>query len=170
MQHYAAFLRGVGPTNAQMPALRKAFEKAGFTDVRTLLSSGNLVFTAKKTLTPILQRTAEEAMQQSLGKTFLTVVRSIDDLQKLLDSDPFKEYRLAPEAKRVITFLRDPPPTALKLPVEQDGARILALHGREAFTAYVTNPKGPVFMTLIEKTFGRSQTTRTWQTVEKVAR
>ena len=153
-----------------MPALRRAFEKAGFTDVRTLLSSGNLVFTAKKTPPAYLQRTAEEAMQQSLGKTFLTVVRSIDDLRKLLDSDPFKEYRLAPEAKRVITFLRDPPPAALKLPVEQDGARILALQGREAFTAYVTNPKGPVFMTLLEKTFGRSQTTRTWQTVEKVAR
>ena len=27
MQHYAAFLRGVGPTNAQMPALRAAAAK-----------------------------------------------------------------------------------------------------------------------------------------------
>jgi hypothetical protein len=29
--------------------------------------------------------------------------------------------------------------------------------------------KGPVFMTLIEKALGKDQTTRTWQTIEKVA-
>ena len=170
MHHYAAFLRGVGPTNAQMPALRKAFEKAGFTDVRTLLSSGNLVFSAKKTPVAYLQRTAEAAMQESLGKTFLTVVRSIDQLRELLDSDPFKGHRVAAEAKRVVTFLRDAPPAALKLPVELEGARILALHDREAFTAYVPKANDPIFMRLIEKTFGKFQTTRTWQTVEKVAR
>ena len=169
MHHYAAFLRGVGPTNAQMPALRKAFEKAGFTDVRTLLSSGNLVFSAKKTPVAYLQRTAEAAMQESLGKTFLTVVRSIDDLRALLESDPFKAHRLAPEAKRVVTFLRDSPPEKLKLPVEMEGARILTLQGNQAYTAYVPKPGDPVFMKLIEKTFGKAQTTRTWQTVEKVA-
>lgn len=168
MQHYAAFLRGVGPTNAQMPALRRAFEKAGFTDVRTLLSSGNLVFSAKKTPVGYLQRTAEAAMQESLGKTFLTVVRSIDDLRALLESDPFKGHRMAPEAKRVVTFLRDTP-GAVKLPVEMDGARILTMQGNHAFTTYVPKPGDPVFMKLIEKTFGKAQTTRTWQTVEKVA-
>jgi uncharacterized protein (DUF1697 family) len=168
MEHYAAFLRGVGPTNAQMPALRRAFEKAGFSDVRTLLSSGNLVFSAKKTPVAYLQRTAESAMQESLGKTFLTVVRSIDDLRELLGSDPFKGHRLAAEAKRVVTFLRDAPP-AVKLPIELDGACIVTLRGREAFTAYVPRPGDPVFMKLIEKTFGKAQTTRTWQTVEKVA-
>jgi len=151
-----------------MPALRRAFEKAGFTDVRTLLSSGNLVFSAKKTPVAYLQRTAEAAMQESLGKTFLTVVRSIDQLRELLASDPFKAHRMAPEAKRVVTFLRDSPPT-VKLPVEMEGARILALHGSEAYTTYVPKPGDPVFMKLIEKTFGKAQTTRTWQTVEKVA-
>jgi len=28
------------PTNAKMPELKKAFESAGFTDVKTILSSG----------------------------------------------------------------------------------------------------------------------------------
>jgi len=36
--------------------------------------------------------------------------------------------------------------------------------------AYLPTPKGPVFMTLIEKTFGKDVTTRTWDTVAKVAR
>jgi len=44
------------------------------------------------------------------------------------------------------------------------------LRGNTAFSAYVRTPKGPVFMTLIEKAFGKEQTTRTWETVEKAAR
>ena len=44
------------------------------------------------------------------------------------------------------------------------------MHGKELFSAYVATPKGPVFMTLIERTFGKELTTRTWDTVAKVAR
>ena len=43
------------------------------------------------------------------------------------------------------------------------------LGGREIFSAYVPSPRGPVFMTLIEKTFGTGVTTRTWDTVKKCA-
>ncbi len=50
------------------------------------------------------------------------------------------------------------------------GARILAIKDGEIFSAYLPTPKGPVFMTLIEKTFGKEQTTRTWDTIVKVAR
>ena len=42
-------------------------------------------------------------------------------------------------------------------------------NGREIFTAYVPQPSNPVFMTLIEKTFGKDLTTRTWDTVKKCA-
>jgi hypothetical protein len=57
----------------------------------------------------------------------------------------------------------------LSLPIETDGARILAVRGREVFTAYVPRPRSPVFMTLLEKTFGKEVTTRTWETVRKCA-
>ena len=43
------------------------------------------------------------------------------------------------------------------------------MDGREIFTAYVRGPRTPVFMTLIEKTFGTNVTTRTWDTVRKCA-
>ena len=54
MRRYAAFLRGVSPTTASMPELRQSLEAAGFTDVRTVLSSGNVVFTAPATPGPAL--------------------------------------------------------------------------------------------------------------------
>ncbi len=156
--------------NAKMPDLKAAFEAAGFTDVRTLLSSGNLVFTARPGSEAALQRKAEAAMTTRLGRTFLTIIRSVDELREILGSDPYQPFRLPPAAKRIVTFLRDEPAATLALPPEVDGARILAVSGRTVFSAYVSSPKGPVFMTLIEKTFGSEVTTRTWDTVAKVAR
>jgi uncharacterized protein (DUF1697 family) len=170
MPRYAAFLRAVSPMNCKMPELKKAFETAGFTDVKTLLSSGNVAFNARTASEQTLQRKAEAAMLKRLGQAFLTIVRPIDALRGILESDPFGAFRLSPGAKRIVTFLRDKPASQLQLPIERDGARILLMKGREIFSAYVPTPKGPVFMTLIEKTFGREVTTRTWDTVTKVAR
>jgi len=171
MPRYAAFLRAVSPTNASMPKLKAAFEAAGFTDVRTVLSSGNVVFSAAgRASEATLQRKAEAAIKEMMGREFLTIVRSIDTLRELLASDPYRAFRLPGDAKRVVTFLRDAPKAKFELPPERDGARILAINNREVLSAYVPSPKGPAFMVLIEKTLGKDVTTRTWDTVAKVAR
>ena len=170
MSRYAAFLRGVMPTNCKMPALKEAFEAAGFTDVKTVLGSGNVVFDARSSSEQTLQHKAEAAMQERLGHAFLTIVRPVAQLRKVLATDPYAPFRVSPKAKRIVTFLRGRPTAKIKLPVETDGARILTMEDGEIFSAYLPNPKGPVFMTLIEKTFGKDQTTRTWDTVAKVAR
>jgi uncharacterized protein (DUF1697 family) len=39
MPRYAAFLRGVSPMNVKMPELRRAFERADFTNVVTVISN-----------------------------------------------------------------------------------------------------------------------------------
>ena len=170
MPRYAAFLRGVSPMNAKMPELKNAFEAAGFDDVKTVLSSGNVVFSARAASETSLQKKAEAAMEKKLGHRFLTIVRPVDALREILKGDPYEAFGLPANAKRIVTFLRDPPPTKLTLPIEMDGASILLMKGSEIFSAYLPTPKGPVFMTLIEKTFGKAVTTRTWETVAKVAR
>ncbi len=170
MPRYAAFLRGVSPMNAKMPELKRAFELAGFTDVKTVLSSGNVVFDARAASEDALAGKAQTAMQKHLGRSFGTIVRPVDELREMLETDPFEPFDVSPDAKRVVTFLRGEPASTVALPVERDGAHILCVHGREAFTAYVRSPKGPVFMALIEETFGKDVTTRTWDSVAKVAR
>src|SRR5688500_584505 len=152
MPRYAAFLRGVSPINAKMPQLRAAFESAGFTEVRTVIASGNVVFTASRSSESALQRKAEAAMRKHLGRDFLTIVRSVDALCEMFSSDPFNDFRVKPKEKRIVTFLRDPPRAKLDLPIELHGARILSLKGREIFTAYVPHPRGAIFMGLIERT------------------
>jgi uncharacterized protein (DUF1697 family) len=169
-RRYAAFLRGVMPMNAKMADLKRAFEAAGFEDVKTVLSSGNVVFSAHTASATTLQRKAEAAMDRELGRSFMTIVRPLSALRALVESTPYASFRLAPGSKRIVTFLRQPPEKKLlRLPVEVDGARILAIRGAEAFSVYVRTPKGPVFMTLIEKTLGKEVTTRTWETVERLA-
>jgi uncharacterized protein (DUF1697 family) len=168
MRRYAAFLRGVMPANAKLADLRRAFEAAGFTEVRTVLTSGNVVFDARPASDAALQRKAEAAMTAALGKSFFTIVRSLDALREIVDADPYAAFKLPAGAKRVVTFLREAPRGKLALPVELDGARILCLRGSEVFTAYVPSSRGPVFMTLIAKTLGEALTTRTWDTVKKV--
>src|SRR6478609_608863 len=144
MPRYAAFLRGVSPMNLKMPALKAALEEAGFSDVKTLLSSGNVVFAGR--------RATDVA------------------IENLIEAEPYQEFRLPAGSKKVVTFLRDKPDTKLKLPPALDGARIWTVRGRDVLSSYVRSEKGPVFMTLIEKTFGKDVTTRTWDTVQKVAR
>jgi len=170
MPRYAALLRGVSPMNAKMPELKRAFETAGFSDVKTVLSSGNVVFNARSASEAALERRAEAAMRERLGQAFLTIVRPVEVLREMLAADPFGAFRLDPAAKRIVTFLRNEPAVKPALPLERDGARLLVLDGREVFSDYLPTPKGPVFMTLIERTFGKEVTTRTWDTVGKIAR
>jgi uncharacterized protein (DUF1697 family) len=153
-----------------MADLKTCFEAAGFADVRTVLGTGNVVFEARASSEATLARRAEAAMTKALDRSFLTIVRPIAQLRALLEADPYRAFRLAPDVKRVVTFLREAPRAKVSLPIELDGARILTIDGTEIFTVYVPGPRGPVFMSLIERTFGEALTTRTWDTVKKVAR
>ena len=169
MARYVAFLRGVYPMNADMAELRRCFERAGFKDVRTVLASGNVVFDARTASVAALESKAEAAMAKHIGRAFATIVRPVGALRRLLEEDPFRAHRLPAQAKRVVTFLREPHKAELSLPLEEDGARILAMNGGEVFTAYVPTARGAAFMRLIEKTFGKNVTTRTWDTIKKCA-
>ena len=169
MPRYVALLRGVSPMNAKMAELKRCFEEAGFDNVRTLLSSGNVAFDSPKRPELALARKIEAAMAQALGRSFWTVVRPAAHLQALIAADPFASFRLSAGTKKVVTFLREPPAVQFALPLEKDDVRILAVQGREIFTAYVPEPGNPAFMVLLEKTFGGEITTRTWDTVGKCA-
>jgi len=133
MTRYVAFLRGVSPMNAKMPELKRCFEDAGFTGVKTVLASGNVVFGARKASASALQRKAEAAMAKGLGRAFHTIVRSAEELQRMLEADPYADVRLPANAKRVVTFLREPHEARLSLPLEIDGARIVAMKGCDVF-------------------------------------
>ena len=155
--------------SAKLPALRRCFEEAGFANVKTVLSSGNVAFDARSTSEASLQRRAESRMQATFGRSFYTIVRRADFLLELLQADPYAGSALPARSKRVVSFLRAAKKPKVALPLRSDGAEVLSAVGREVFTSYVRSDKGAVFMKLIEKAFGSDITTRTWETVSKCA-
>lgn len=169
MPRYVAFLRGVSPMNAKMPELKRAFESVGFTNVKTVFSSGNVVFDSRAKSDAALAKQAEKAMEENLDRTFLTIVRSTKALQELIDADPYSAFKLPAKSKHVVTFLRNAPTAKLSLPIKFSDARILEVRGQEVLVSYVPHPGSPEFMRLIEKTFGTEITTRTLDTVKKCA-
>lgn len=150
-----------------MPELKACFEAAGFGSVRTVMSSGNVVFDVAEPDPARLESLAEQAMVQQLGRSFYTIVRSRDELQALLASDPFAEHGIPPQAQRVVSFFRASAQPRVALPLARDMASVFLARGREAFTAYVPNEQGPIFMSLIEQAFGKDVTTRTLGTLRK---
>jgi uncharacterized protein (DUF1697 family) len=170
MPRYIALLRGVSPMNLRMPDLKRALEAAGFTNVKTLLSSGNAAFDARASTPDALAKKVEAALTKTLGKSFMTIVRPQEELKALLESDPYAKLKLPKDSKRVVTFLREPSRAKVKTPITLENAALHVVIGAEAFSSYVPDPKkGPVFMALLEKTFGKDITTRTWDTVRKCA-
>jgi uncharacterized protein (DUF1697 family) len=90
-----AFLRGVSPQNLRMADLRACLEEAGSTEVRTLLSSGNVAFTTRAGAVSALERRLAQEIENAFGLT----LRSVEQLRRLVDDDPFGEFQVPAGAK-----------------------------------------------------------------------
>ncbi len=101
-RRYVAMLRAI--TNVSMKSFREQMEDLGLTDVESLGSSGNLIFTANCSDSGSLER--------QIAARFHTaaVVRSHRELAQIVTRDPFGAHILflarAPTAARRRTFLR----------------------------------------------------------------
>ena len=173
MPSYVAFLRGIGPSHPNMrnEKFRQLFEKLGFDNVRTVITTGNVLFDSSSTAMRRLETQIEEAIPERLGFTSTTIVRSKNQLQKLVDSDPFGGVEHGRNSNLNVTFLKKSPRSDLKYPHTPDGRdyTILGIEGREVFSVIdLTSERTPDVMTWLEKEFGKEITTRTYKTVQKV--
>ncbi len=87
MPRYVAFLRGVSPLNAHMAELKRIFEKSGFMDVKTVLSSGNVAFSTPDKSVTMLARKIEASLAGWLDHAFYTIVRPSTALHTLVEID-----------------------------------------------------------------------------------
>jgi len=167
VQTFIAFLRGVSPQTLQMAKLSACLQKAGFDDVKTVLSSGNALFSGSERSIPALEGRIERLLREATGRDFHTIIRTKTEIEALLNTDPFSRHEIVDRAKRVVSFSKQ----TLRLPTgfvaKRGEAKILEVKDREAFTSYLPGTDGPVFMELIADAFGKEVTTRTWDTLLK---
>lgn len=111
MTRWVAFLRGinVGGHTVKMERLRALFEGLGFTDVRTFIASGNVVFDAKGGKAAALEARIETHLAAGLGWEAATFLRSIDEVRAIAAHDPFADTAPAEGDRTHVAFLRAPP-------------------------------------------------------------
>ena len=176
LTRYVAFLRGInvgGNNLIKMATLRSAFESYVFADVKTLIASGNILFSAPAKPVNQLTKFLEENLEKTFGFSMGVLLRTTNQIAALAKSDPFKSVRHPPSAKLYVSFLSEKPKATLKLPYEspEKDFKIVKVSDSEVFSIALPLPNGRFgnSMAMIEKTFGKKVTTRNWNTVLKIA-
>lgn len=138
MTTFIALLRAVnvgGTGKLPMTELKALCEAAGFTNVRTYIASGNVVFDSDLTEKAVSKKLAA-SLDAYAGKPVGVMVRTGQEMAAVLKGNPFKDG--APNLTFAIFLDAAPPLDALDtIRGQQD--ELLALGAREI---YVTYPGG----------------------------
>jgi uncharacterized protein (DUF1697 family) len=170
---YVCLLRGInlGARNkVKMADLEALFVALGHADVATYIQSGNVVFTSPVDSPSTLARGIEERIAADLGLEVTVLLRTTDELSRVIEANPFVGGGADP-AELHVTFLADEPDPAAAGAVdgggfEPDEFRIL---GREVHLrcpdGYGRSKLNNAFW---ERRLGVAATTRNWRTVNKL--
>lgn len=151
MTKYVALIRGIMPMNPNMKSekLKEFFESLGFQNVKTVIASGNVVFESDSKDQSALEEKIEKELPKKLGFSKTTIVRSEEELENFVKTDPFKGVIDEKPNYLLVTFFKDRKPEI---------ATVIDLSG----------PKTPDFMAKNEKKYGNELTTRTWKTIHRI--
>ncbi|HKH44522.1 MAG TPA: DUF1697 domain-containing protein [Thermoanaerobaculia bacterium] len=167
-----ALLRGINVGRAKrvaMADLRALVEDLGFGEVRTLLNSGNVVFTAPGTAPGDAAAAIEKALVQRTGVSSRVTVLTAAELAAAVDENPLLD--VAHDHTRLLVSVLTNPADRSKLEplVKQDWTpEVLALGAR---VAYLWCPEGLLASRLPEavgRALGDAVTTRNWATLTKL--
>ncbi|HYD73145.1 MAG TPA: DUF1697 domain-containing protein [Candidatus Binatia bacterium] len=161
-----ALLRGVnlGKRQVIMAELRALCEGAGFTEVQTLLASGNVVLEAKEKGAR-LEAKLEKLILDELELKTDVFVRTGAELDAIIAANPFKAFTKANSTFMVVNFMRGPASE-----VEMEAMQKSSFTGEEIKQGknclYIKFPKGqgPSKLKL-----PKLATARNWNTVTKLA-
>lgn len=174
MATYVALLRGINVGGNKMIAmadLRAALTKAGFSNVRTLLQSGNVVLDAATASPSTLESQLEAEVKKRFSLEVEIHVRTPAEWAAVMKANPF-----AAEAKRdpghlLVTFFKTPLDKA-KVKAAQAaivGPERLQADGRHLYMVFPEGMGRSKAAVVVGKTLGPGGTARNWNTVQKLA-
>lgn len=175
-KRYIALLRGVNVGRAKriaMADLRKLIEDLGYTEVRSVLNSGNVVFSGPPRPQPAVAAEIEETLVLKLGVAARTLVLDGAELEAIVVANPLLDR--AGDHARLLTFILSSP-----LPSPDSRQAIEALCGQDWHpgavalgerAAYVWCPNGildSAAAAALGKQLGDATTSRNWTTLLKL--
>ncbi len=169
-----ALLRSVnvlGKNMIRMPELARAFEKAGFKNVRTYIQSGNILFESQEGSAELLSAKIRDLISKKFSLSIQAVVLAPQLLADILAQNPFAKKPGIDLTKQHVTFLdrEIDPANAEKLlsyhyPPDEIliGNRAVYVHCPDGYgrTKYHNN--------FIEKKLSANATSRNWNTCLKL--
>lgn len=135
MPTYIALLRAVnvgGTGKLPMPKLKAMCAAEGFTQIKTYIASGNIVFVARQSASQV-KASLEKRLQAYAGKPVGVIIRTPGEMAAVLKSNPFP--RSVPN-RTVAIFLDDPPSANALDNIRGQKDEELCLGKREIYVAY----------------------------------
>ncbi len=169
-----AFLRAVnvgGKNSVKMSDIKGMMHALGFLNVRSLLQSGNIVFEGSLSTILAADERLEKAFEEMTGFRSDFMIRTSEELQRIVDGNPFAEEGRTDPSHLVVLFLKKEPAA------EQIEGLRAAIKGREVIFGkgtelYMYYPDGvgdsKLTNGIIEKNLGSRGTGRNWNTILKL--
>jgi uncharacterized protein (DUF1697 family) len=174
MPTYIALLRGInvgGHNKIAMADLRDFIAKLGFTGPKTLLQSGNLVFTGGRKSDKALETLLEQETAKRLGVAADYMIRNTAALEAVVAANPFPKEAKSDPSHLVVVFLKSAV-TAKDVKALGElikGPEVVRGEGTHLYIVYPAGIGTSKFTAaLIEKKLGTRGTARNWNTVLKL--
>ncbi|HEY8576765.1 MAG TPA: DUF1697 domain-containing protein [Devosia sp.] len=178
-QVWCAFLCGVnvGKRQMKMAELQAAMEAAGFGEIKTVLASGNVRFSAEEAPDAVKAR-LEELIAERFGFPVTVILRSLDEVEAMLAAHPFGSLNPGAELTRHVILFEHALPNDVALDGRPGDTEILRIDPRELYlagyrqsngryTEHVEEVLAPLYKRLSKDNTG---TMRNWNTMEKMLR
>ena len=174
MTTYIGLLRGInvgGNKMVAMAELREMVTALGFSDVKTLLQSGNVVFRRPARASAKLESQLEAALEKRFGMHVDFHVRTAGEWRALVDANPFPVEAKNDPGHVLVTCFKAPldPASVEALRAAIPGRETLHVDGRHLYMVFpdgIGTSKAPA---LADKKLGARGTARNWNTVLKLA-
>lgn len=174
MTTYIALFRAVnlgGKSAVSSSALRGIAESIGFHAARTLLQSGNLLFSTSRAGTASIE-SALESEAARIGLRTHVVVRSAAEWERVIAANPFPTQALGdPRLLHVMPLKRAPRAEDVRaLQSGITGPETLEAVGAQLYVVYPEGSgRSKLTLAVIEKRLATRGTARNWNTVLKLA-
>jgi len=171
---YISILRGInvsGQKPIKMDKLKALYEAKGYTNVKTYIQSGNVVFDANTENPRQLESGLSQKIKEVFGHDVPVIVLSNLELRSIADNNPYvKDQDKNPDFFHV-TFLSDEPSNQdiSQLIAKKQNDEAIRLIGK-AIYLYCPNGYGRTKLNnnFIENKLKISATTRNWKSVNKL--
>jgi uncharacterized protein (DUF1697 family) len=175
MPRFISLLRGInvgGNKIIKMADLKALYAALGFTEITTLLQSGNVVFNSDAAPLPELTQKIETAIVATYGFDSKIILRTPEEWRSLMDEQPFTPEQMQDPSKVLVWLLQAAPDSDYPQSIiaQYSGVEQMMLRHHHLYVYYAEGMgKSKLDNAFVEKKLKLIGTARNWNTIQKIA-